>query len=115
MIAIVVHHGGRPWTSPTDLLDLIDVPPELRSVVEPYVPRFRLLVHDLASDTDGALRERTMTALARLTLFCLDRARESEDFLAELRPWVGALRSIVQARDGAEALVGVLSYIIQVQ
>lgn len=115
VIAVVVHHGGRAWGGGTDLLDILDVAPEMLRSLEPYLPRFRFVLHDLSSESGEALHERAMTALARLALFCLDRARDSDDILAELRPWVGALRSIVQAQDGAEALAGVLSYIIKVQ
>ena len=115
VVAIVVHHGGRAWVGGTDLLGVVDVPLGLKDVLEPYLPRFRFVLHDLASQSADALRERTMTALARLVLFCLDRARRSDDLLAELRPWAGALRSIMEASDGADALASVLSYIIQVQ
>lgn len=115
VIAVVVHHSENGWTGATDVIDLLDVDPETRAVLEPYLPRFRFVLDDLASESAQALHDRTMSALAKLALFCLKRARHSGDLLGELRHWVEAARSVVAAPDGGAALAAVLRYIMLVQ
>jgi hypothetical protein len=55
-----------------------------------------------------------MSALGRVALWCLKRARGSEDLSEELARWDGALREIVLAPNGVGALAAVLSYLLEV-
>lgn len=54
-----------------------------------------------------------MTTLGRLTLFCLKRARSSEDFLAELARWRDSLEDVLAAPNGVAALGAVLRYVLE--
>jgi hypothetical protein len=78
------------------------------------VPSFELLVDDLSTTRDEALHSRTMTALGRLALFCLKRARHSSDLLVELERWTDVMTEVLRAPNGVAALSHVLSYILQV-
>lgn len=115
VIPVVVHHGEAGWTCGAELSDLIDLDPEAREDVEAFQPALRLLIDDLAQESSEQLASRAASALGRLALFCLYRARGSGDLIAELRPWRDAMREVMVAPDGASALATVLSYIIRVQ
>jgi predicted transposase/invertase (TIGR01784 family) len=47
VIPLVVHHGRRPWASPVQLLDLLDLDPGTISAAGQYLPRFEFLLDDL--------------------------------------------------------------------
>jgi len=115
ILSVVVHHSEAGWSSGTELLDVLDLDPDLRLDLGPYLPNLRFVLDDLARESEEALHHRTMTALGRLALFCLKRARVSGDLLGELRPWVGAIRSVMEAKGQARALHSVLRYIMEVQ
>lgn len=66
VIPVVVHTGPRPWSAPRRIEDLIALPPALRSLVEPFVPRLTLLLDDLPAISDEALRARPADPLTRL-------------------------------------------------
>jgi predicted transposase/invertase (TIGR01784 family) len=114
ILPLVVYHGRSGWTAARELLELVDLDPELRPLVAPFVPTFRFLLDDLAVEDEEALAQRTLSALATLALLCLKRARESGDLLAELRRWTQAIRAVLASRNGAEALMTVFSYIMRV-
>ena len=115
VIAVVVHHSENGWTGATDVIDVLDLDSETRAALEPYLPRFRFVLDDLASESAQALHDRVMSALAKLALFCLKRARHSGDLLGELRRFGEAARSVAAAPDGGAALAAVLRYIMLVQ
>ena len=76
-----------------------------------HVPRFRFILEDVSHETDEALRARAMTALARLSLWCLRHAREPWELVDRLGGWMDLLREVRAAPHGAAALVLVMRYI----
>jgi hypothetical protein len=114
IMPVVVHHSDRRWTCGTDLRDLIDIPLGLHDALSPLLPSFPFLLDDLGSQSSESLRKRAMTEMAKLTLFCLKRARHSGDLLGELRLWADTVRTLFAAEDGAAALRSVFLYISKV-
>jgi len=55
-----------------------------------------------------------VTELGRLALFCLSRARESGDFLADLERWSDILVTAASAPNGVAALASLVRYILEV-
>jgi predicted transposase YdaD len=109
VLPVVVAHGERPWTAPTSLLALYDLDEPTRSALEPWLVNFRFVLDDLAVQSSEALRARPeASALARLTLFLLQRGRESPDLLSELRSWVEVLRQV--GASGGDDLVAIVVY-----
>jgi Putative transposase, YhgA-like len=68
VIPIVVHHNRRPWSGPTQVLDLVDLGRDATDAVREHLPRFRFLLDDLARLDEPTLRARPLTPPARLTL-----------------------------------------------
>jgi len=114
IVPVVVHHSDRGWTCGTDLRDLIDIPRGLHDTFGPLLPSFPFLLDDLAAHSSESLRERAVTEMAKLTLFCLKRARHSGNLLGELRLWIDTVKTLLAAEDGAAALQSVFLYISQV-
>jgi predicted transposase/invertase (TIGR01784 family) len=115
IIPIVMYHGVTPWLEPRAFDALLDVPPDLRPAVEPYLVRFMYVLHDLSKISDDDLREGAMsTALAKLVAMCFKHARTAPDFLQILGRWMNVVREVIAAPNGLEALAQVMRYILEV-
>jgi hypothetical protein len=111
VLPLVVHHGRTRWAGPAQLLDLIDLDPAAMKEAEAYLPRFEFLLDDLA-DVDGAqLLSRGLTPSALVTLVLLKTAPGNPRVPAELRPWAGHLRAMLDQPGGTEAFIALLTYI----
>jgi predicted transposase YdaD len=113
IVPIVVHHGSSGWPG-TSLGELYDLEPDAREALRPYVPELHFVLDDLARVPSEALARRVMTDLGRLALLCLQRARVSPDFLAELRGWIDMVERVLRAPGGLEALAMLLHYVLRV-
>ena len=108
ILPIVVHHSPTGWTAPVAFEELLDVDTELLDALGPHVPRFRFLLDDLSSQTDGDLRARTqMTAGGRVAILSLKHGRDQV-----------AVRIRVLSPDGRapaarDVLASVLRYILE--
>jgi predicted transposase YdaD len=111
VIPLVVHHGRSRWTSPAQLLELIDLGPAAKKELEAYLPRFEFLLDDLARVDGRQLRERDLTPSALITLLLLKTAAGNPRVPAELRPWAGQLRAVLDQPGGGEAFIALLTYI----
>ncbi len=66
---------------------------------------------EISHETDEALRARAITALARLSLWCLRHAREPWELVDRLGAWVDLVREVRRAPHGVAALVLIMRYI----
>jgi predicted transposase/invertase (TIGR01784 family) len=107
----VVAHAERAWTSVTSLLELYDLDAEARDALAPWLLSQRYAFYDLSAVSSEVLRSRlAASALARATLFLLQRSRSAEDLLEELRQWASVLREVRAAPTGADDLVMLMVY-----
>ncbi|HWO21594.1 MAG TPA: Rpn family recombination-promoting nuclease/putative transposase [Kofleriaceae bacterium] len=116
IVPIVLYHGAAAWSAPRSFEALIDVPPNVRPAIEPYLVRFAYLLDDLSAISDDDLRQRaTMTALAQLVTVCFKYGRTRPDLVQILGgDWVAVLRKVATAPHGLEALALVMRYILAV-
>jgi hypothetical protein len=82
--------------------------------VAAQLPSFTFLLDDLSTQAAEQLGSRAMTALGRLALMCLARARHSPDLLAELSRYAALVEQVLDAPNGVAAFAAVVSYILQV-
>lgn len=80
LVPVVVHHSETGWNSGTQLLDLFDLDEATRPHLVSLLPNLRFLLDDLATASSEELYSRTISALGRLALFCLQRARSVATF-----------------------------------
>ncbi len=92
--------------------DVIDLDAGAMGIVGKHLPQFQMMLDDLSAQTDDGLRARAVSALGRLTLFCLRHAREPQVLRDQLRRWLDLIREIQAAPGGSEALVLIWRYIL---
>lgn len=114
IVPMVVHHSKEGWTSPTTFAELLDLEPEALAAIGAHIPNFRFLLDDLHAASDASLRARAMSALGRLSLFCLRHASEPDRMVQRFARWLDLLREIRNAPGGAEALELVWRYVFTV-
>lgn len=110
VIPLVVHHNRRPWSGPTEVLELLDLDGDTVEAAREYLPRFRFLLDDLARLDQQALRARPLTPQARMTLLlkiAVGNARLADD----LRSWADDLRAILRRPGGYDDFVALVTYI----
>jgi Putative transposase, YhgA-like len=111
ILPVVLHHSTDGWSGSTAFEDLLDADEDTLSAVAPHVPGFRFVLEDISHETDEALRARVMTALARLSLWCLRHAREPWELVDRLGAWMDLVREVRGAPHGAAALALIMRYI----
>jgi predicted transposase YdaD len=68
VIPLVVYRGDGHWTSPVQLLDVIDLSPAARQQMQAWLPRFGFLLDDLTRADEDQLLARKLTPAALVTL-----------------------------------------------
>ena len=111
VIPLVVHHNRRPWTSPTQVLDLLDLDPDVTDAVREHLPRLRFILDDLTRVDEQALRARPLTPPARVTLLLLKIATGNPRLTDDLRRWADDLRAVLDRPGGVEQFAALLRYI----
>lgn len=93
IIPVVWHQGPAQWRAPLDMLDVLDLTDEERTVLARYAPRMHFEIDDLGSLDDAGLRARAMTPEATLALAALRDVRTAEDVPALVGSWVELARA----------------------
>ncbi|MBK7578654.1 MAG: Rpn family recombination-promoting nuclease/putative transposase [Myxococcales bacterium] len=113
VVPMLLSHSEGGWSAPLAFQELLDLDEALAAALETCIPSFQPLHDDLTRTESEDLHRRSMTALGRLSLFCLDRARRSSDLLTELARWRGTVEDALAAPNGVAALGAVLRYILE--
>jgi predicted transposase YdaD len=114
IVPVVVHHSEGGWAEPVAFEALLEADGDLLEALRPHVPCFSFALDDLSVARDDELRGRAMSALGRVALWCLKRARGGDDLSDELARWRELLAEILRAPNGVAALASVLSYLLEV-
>ena len=117
IVPVVLYHGepgAERWAGPRTMHALFDVDGPVLDLVRPLVPGFELLLDEIGSEPDEALRARAMQTLGLLALLLLKHARHADDLLERLVGWAGMLRELLEAPDGREALGLIVRYALLV-
>jgi predicted transposase YdaD len=111
VIPIVISHAPEGWTAPRDMHALFEPHPSSVPELAPFVPSFSIIVEDLAHLGNEQLKDRALTAFARLALWVLRDARDAERLFHNLGEWASAFREALQAPYGTQAVELLLRYI----
>ena len=79
IIPVVWHQGPLEWRAPLDMLEVLDLTDDERSVLARYAPRMHFELDDLGRVSDTELQARAMTPEATLALAALRDVRAAED------------------------------------
>jgi hypothetical protein len=111
ILPVVLHHSETGWRAETTFEEVLDIAPELRDALVPFLPRFRFLLDDVSHATDHELRRRAMTALGKLALVCLRDVRRPATLLRNLFRYADLFAEVLAAPNGHAAVAAVLKYI----
>jgi predicted transposase/invertase (TIGR01784 family) len=114
ILPLVLHHGEGGWTAAVAFEELLDLDPAALAVLGDHLPRFRLLIDDLADQDDEALHDRTMSALGRLVLLCFKHAAHPDRLVEHLDRWVDLVKDTWRAPNGVTALGLVVRYLFEI-
>ena len=93
IITLVVHHGPGGWRAPRTLHEMVDGL-ERAPALRPYVPNVELLIDDLSSVDDAALRARPLAAVPKVAVWLLRDGRQVEALLARIPVWKDLLQEV---------------------
>jgi len=115
IIPVVVYQGEGGWTAATRFDDILDLDPEQREALGPYIPSFSFALDDLGVVSNEAIRDReVMTIYARLTLFFLKNAWNLDAFLESLLDFSELIQQHFRTPRGLEDFVMLMRYYTQV-
>jgi hypothetical protein len=114
VIPLVVYQGDDQWTSPVQLLDVIDLSLASKQAMQTYLPRFGFLLDDLTRVGEDQLLARDLTPAALITLRLLQTAPGNPQITVELRRWDAQLREVLDQPGGTEEFAAMLTYIVLV-
>ena len=114
VIAMVISHVPGGWTTSRCFEDMFD--PSVLAVpgVAALVPRFSLIIEDLAHWTDEDLKARSLAAFQKLALWLLRDARDPVRLLDSFRFWIDAMLEAERAPGGAKAFATLITYMFRV-
>jgi predicted transposase/invertase (TIGR01784 family) len=115
IVPLVLYHGAPRWSEVRCLEDLLELPPEWKLALEPFLVRSSYLLHDLSGYTEeDILAMRWHTAAAKLVTVLLQQARADINLMALLSRWINHLREVASAPNGGDVLAQLLLYILEV-
>ncbi|MFT3770748.1 MAG: Rpn family recombination-promoting nuclease/putative transposase [Minicystis sp.] len=114
IVVVVLHHGPGGWTAATRFEDLLDADEDLLAALGEHVPRFALVVDDVAAQSDDTLHARAASAYARLVLWALKNAQDAGWIGGDHVRWVKLIRDVLAGPEGLRALAALFKYILTV-
>ncbi|MEM9188775.1 MAG: Rpn family recombination-promoting nuclease/putative transposase [Myxococcota bacterium] len=111
VLPLVVHHGPGGWRVGRSLHQLVDGLDQLPELA-PYVPSMALLIDELTTIDNAALKARPLSTLPTVALWVLRDGRRLEVLARELPRWREELRMLYATQP--EDLSVILRYLLRV-
>jgi hypothetical protein len=114
VISVVVSHAPGGWTTSRSLEDMLD--PAVRALpgLAALVPRFSLLIEDIAHLSDADLEVRSLAAFQKLALWLLRDARDSVRLLDSFETWTSTMVELLSGPGGSESFATLIRYMFRV-
>jgi hypothetical protein len=109
IIAVVVSHAPDGWTVPRAFEELFDPAMLALAGLAALVPRFAMIVDDLAHRSNADLKGRSVPTFQKLALWLLRDARDPARLLANFDAWIPEL-----SRTGPDHLHILMGYLFHV-
>jgi predicted transposase YdaD len=114
IIAMLVTHVPGGWNGARAFEELFDPAVVALPELAALVPRFSMIVDDLARLSDGNLAARPLPAFPRLALWLLRDARDFATFLDSFDAWIPAMLELGRTRSGRDRLTTLVTYMFRV-
>ncbi|WP_280399048.1 Rpn family recombination-promoting nuclease/putative transposase [Nocardia carnea] len=114
VLPLVVHSNSRgdAWNAPTEMSDLFDIDPVTHDALQPYLPRFRFVLDDIAAIDLAALRNRDLTPATRVMLALHKIAPHNAELGTDLLELLDDLRILANGPQATAELQAVMTYIL---
>ena len=114
ILGVLVRHLPGGWTSARSFELLLD--PDVMAVpgLAALVPRFSIIVDDLAQRSDDDLQARSLAPFQRLALWLLRDARDPVRLLDGFDAWTPTILEAGQTRSGSDAITVLIQYLFHV-
>jgi hypothetical protein len=107
---VLVSHAPGGWTAPKRFEELFDPKSASIAELETFVPRFTLLVEDLAHLSNADIKARALAAFPKVVLWALRDGRGGRSLLENFDQWADALVEAWRAPFGGVALGQLVRY-----
>lgn len=114
IIAVIISHVPGGWATSRSLDDMFDPAVVAIPQLAALLPRFSLLIEDLAHLSNEDLQARSLAAFQKLTLWLLRDARDPARLLASFDTWARTMMQVLRAPSGIEAFTILLTYMFRV-
>jgi predicted transposase YdaD len=114
VIAVLVSHVPGGWKAARSFEELFD--PEVMAIsgLAALVPRFSMIVEDLARRSNADLAARPLGTFQKLALWLLRDARDSVRLLNSFDVWMPVMLRLERTRSGRDSLEVLFTYMFQV-
>jgi hypothetical protein len=114
IIAVLVSHTPGGWTAARSFEQLLD--PEVLAIpgLPALVPRFSMIVDDLAAKSDDDLQARSLAPFQRIALWLLRDARDPVRLLDRFDAWIPTILDAGHTRSGFDAITVLIHYLFQI-
>ncbi|MBA3455809.1 MAG: Rpn family recombination-promoting nuclease/putative transposase [Deltaproteobacteria bacterium] len=110
IVPMVVSHVPGGWTAPRSFDELLDPNPASIPGLGELVPRFSLLIEDLAHLSNDDLKSRSLAAFPKVALWALRDGRHADHFGHNMGAWIAAFADVARAPNGLRALEQLIRY-----
>jgi len=114
VVAVLVSHVPGGWGAAKAFEELFDPAVMARPDLAALVPRFSMVVEDLAQVPDHDLVCRPLGAFAKLALWLLRDARDPARLLDSFDAWIPSMLEVGRTRGGLDRLKVLITYMFQV-
>jgi predicted transposase/invertase (TIGR01784 family) len=114
VIAVVISHVPGGWTSSRSFADMFE--PSVMAIpgLAALVPRFSMIIEDLAHLSNEDLKARSLAVFQKLALWLLRDARDPERLLDSFGVWISALAEAERAPTGIDSFATLITYMFRV-
>jgi predicted transposase YdaD len=114
IVAVLVSHVAGGWTAARTFEAMFD--PGVLAIpgLAALVPRYAMIVEDLAHLSNEQLQARTLAAFQKVALWLLRDARDPARLLGNFAAWVAAITEATHATNGAAAFTALITYLFRV-
>jgi len=114
VIAVLVSHVPGGWTAARAFKELFDPAVMALSGLIALVPRFSMIVDDLAQLSNDDLATRPLPAFPKLALWLLRDARDSARLVASFDAWIPSMLELDRTRSGRNSFAVLITYMFRV-
>jgi predicted transposase/invertase (TIGR01784 family) len=114
IITVIVSHVPGGWTTARSFEELFE--PDVLDIpaLAALVPRFSLIIDDLAQLSDDELKARSLAPYPKLALWLLRDARDPDRLLDSFDTWISTMLQLSRSRSGREAFFTLIGYMFRV-